>query len=140
MSSIHVIKGRIPNDETIKVYLYDGKFTTGFRILRFDVAPSNWAVDPDCYGVLSTEELGIDARNWNWGDNREKGWAAQASNGGGQVGSYFSRHVDDVIVEDLYIATHTATGQSTNYMIILEKVNIPEYEGALAIVSNSSQG
>ena len=108
--------------------------------MRFDVAPSNWAVDPDCYGVLSTEELGIDARNWDWGDNREKGWASQASNGSGAVGSYFSRHVDDIIVEDLYIATHTATGQATNYMIVLEKVSIPEYEGALAIVANSSQG
>ena len=138
--SIQVLKGQIPNDETIRIRIFDGTNTRGYRILRFDVAPSNWAVDPDVYGVVSTEDLGIDARNWNWGENREKAWAAQISNGAGAVGSYYSRCVEDVLVEDLYIATHSATGQATNYMIVLEKVVITSYESALARVQNMSQG
>jgi hypothetical protein len=140
VSKIHILKGLIPNDETIKIHLFDGSFKTGYRILDFDVAASNWGVDPDCYGVLMTEDKGIDARTWNWGDNREKAWAALSSNGAGAVGSYYNRVIDDVIVEDLYITTFTTTGQGTNYRVVLEKVDISEYQGALAIVTNSSQG
>lgn len=140
MSKLHILRGIVPNDTTIRIHLFDGSFETGFRIVGFEVAPSNWGVDPDCFGVLMTEDLGIDARDWNWGDNREKAWAAQNYNSAGAVGSYFSSFVPDVIVEDLYIATHTQTGQDTNYKVILEKVSMSEYEGALALVRNSSQG
>jgi hypothetical protein len=139
--SIQILRGQIPNDETIRIYLFDGTNTTGYRILRFDVAGSNWGVDPDVFGVVATEDLGIDARTWNWGDNREKAWAAQSYNGGGSTGEYFSRHVDDVIVEDLFIHTISPnTNQAINYMLVLEKIKIPAYEAALARVSNASQG
>jgi len=138
--SIKILRGLIPNDETIRIHLFDGTNTTGYRILSFDIAPSNWAVDPDCYGVVSTQNLGIDARNWNWGETREKAWAARDQNAAGSVGSYFSRSVDDVLIEDLYIATHSATGQGTNYLLVMEKVDIAPYESALARVQNKAQG
>lgn len=140
MSRIRILRGLIPNDETVRIHLFDGRNTTGYRILRFDVAPSDWSVDPDCFGVVLTEDLGINARTWDWGSNQQKAWAARNQNAAGSVGSYFARHVDDIIVEDLYITSYTATGQGTNYMLVIEKLTIAEYESALARVQNMSQG
>ena len=140
--SIQILRGKIPDDETKKIYLDDGDNTTGYRILSFDIAPTNWALDPDCYGRVSTEDITAPQNpvNWDWSDTREKAWAALTSNGSGAVGSYITKVVDDIIIEDLYISARTQTAQDMNYMLILEKIKIASYQSALARVQNSSQG
>ena len=143
--SLRVLKGKIDNDETVRINLFDGDYTTGYRILRFDISPSNWAVDPDVFAVVATEDMGsspaYDARSWDWSSNTEKAWAAHSWNGGGQTGYYFARHVDDIIIEDLFIHTVSPpTGQATNYILVLEKIKTSSSRTALARVQNMSQG
>jgi len=140
MSQYYTAKGFIDKDSIKRVMLFDGQFDTGYKIVEFSIAPSNFALDPDAIARLSTEELTTTAREWNWGDNREKAWAAWQSNGANAVNSYFADWVPDIIVEDLFISTYTSTGQGLNYKIVFEKVKISEYEGALAMVRNQSQG
>ena len=140
MSQYYTCKGFIDDDSSKRIMLFDGQFDTGYKIVEFSIAPGNFALDPDVIARLSTEELTTEVRQWNWGDNREKGWAAWQSNGANLVNSYFADWVPDIIVEDLFIETYTSTGQGINYKIVLEKVKISEYEGALAMVRNQSQG
>ena len=144
MSRFHTLVGSIPDTAAltarVKVPLFDGSFDTGFRIVGFEIAPSNWSIDPDMAAILSTEELTVNGFEWDWGDNRQKGWAAYQANGASAVGNYFREFVDDIVVEDLYINAYSRTNQAINYKIVLEKINITEWEGALAIVRNSSQG
>ena len=144
MSSIHTLVGSIPEATTtstrVRIPLFDGSFETGFRIIGFEIAPSDWTLDPDLAAVLSTEELTTEATSWDWGDNRQKGWAAYQANGASAVGNYYREFVDDLVVEDLFITAFSRTDQAVNYKITLERVKISEWEGALAIVRNSSQG
>lgn len=144
MSRFHTLVGSIADTAAltarVKVPLFDGSFDTGFRIVGFEIAPSNWSIDPDIAAILSTEELTGQGFEWDWGDNRQKGWAAYQANGASAVGNYFREFVDDIVVEDLYINAYSRTNQAINYKIVLEKINITEWEGALAIVRNSSQG
>lgn len=144
MSQFHVMRGSIPDVGTInneiKVYLFDGSFDTGFKIVDFQIAPSNWALDSDVAAILSTESVESNAYQWDWSDNRQKGWATYQANGASATGNYYQEHLDDIIVEDLYIKAWSQTTQSVNYKIVLEKVKITEYRGALALVMNASQG
>ena len=144
MSQYHVMRGQVldvgTTNNEIKVYLFDGSFESGFKIVDFQIAPSNWAVDTDVAAILSTEPVESNAYEWNWSDNRQKGWAAYQANGASATGNYYEEHLDDIIVEDLYIKAWSQTSQAVNYKIVLEKVKITEYRGALALVSNSSQG
>ena len=144
MSQLHIIRGSVPDVGTInneiKVYLFDGSFETGFKIVDFQIAPSDWALDTDVAAILSTEPIEGNAYQWNWADNRQKGWATYQANGASATGNYYQEHLDDIIVEDLYIKAWSQTAQNVNYKIVLEKVKIAEYRGALALVMNASQG
>lgn len=146
MKPYHICRGLIPDagtgDAIVKIQLFDGSFETGYRIISFDIAPSDWSIDPDVTVKLTTEDPSTLGRafEWDFGDNRQKGWATYQANGASATGNYYSEHLDDVIVEDLYIRAYSQTDQGINYKLVLEKVNISEYEGALALVRNSSQG
>jgi len=138
------MRGRVQDVGTInneiQIYLFDGSFDTGFKIVSFEISPGNWNVDPDCSAILATEPIEGNAYQWDWSDNTQKAWAAIQANGAGAVGTYYSSVLDDIIVEDLYIKAWSSTGSDVNYKIVLEKVKISEYRGALALVMNSSQG
>lgn len=131
--------------KTQKVRLFDGQFNTGYVVTKFIIGindPDN--ASNDVYGILLTEDLydGAD-KNWNWGDNREIGWAAMPNvyTDSGVPGMPFNLvDRDNFIVEDLYVYVRSGTSAAAvNYYIELDKYDTTDARGALAMVRNSSQ-
>lgn len=143
MSKYYTAIGKIPvaTDPVKRIRLFTGTYDQGYKIVYFSIAPSNYAVDPDVVAKVTTQDPGTDdARDWDWGDNRQLAWAALQSNGANATGYYYADHIDNLVIEDIYISGYSSTNQAVNYKIILEKVPLKEYQASLAIVNNMSQG
>jgi hypothetical protein len=137
------MRGTVGDGEVERVQLFDGRFDTGYRITAFNC----WNVDPlsanDGIMMLATEEDTdwSSAPSLNAADNTQIAW------GGFSSGTYIWFHnqgivdPDNMIIQDLFIhAQETSSGDSLSYLIKLEKYDIAEWEGALGLVRNKSQG
>ena len=127
-----------------RIILFDGKFTTGYRIVGFDIAPSDMDNESNnvYVGKLTTDSRGgVGAKDWDWDSNFEMAWATvgfDANNpGSGTATSWIDP--DNLIIEDLYLYTTSGGDLEMNYMITLEKYSFSDWRGALAMVRNSSQ-
>jgi hypothetical protein len=138
----YTVKGRLPIASSERITLFDGRFDTGYRVTKFVIAPVSNAGADDTYAKLatSTEVTNTSGHEWNWDSNLEIAWAKNSSSAGGNDGSLeFFIDSDNMIVQDLYIFTGTGSSD-VNYMIHLEKYDITDWQGALAMVRNKSQG
>jgi hypothetical protein len=137
----YTMRGQIAADSNSnRILLFDGRFDTAYRVVDFIIA----AQDPnsasqDCNAKLTTEATTL--LGWNWDDNTEIAWAVSEV----RVTSspVFGRSIvdpDNLIVQDLFIQGENAGSADINYMIKLEKYDIKDYQGALAMVRNKSQG
>ena len=140
----YTVKGRLPKETTERITLFDGKFNTGYRVVKFEIAAQDVATAADAYAKLTTSEnIQGDGDNWYWDDNVEIAWARWVMAGLGTNGTVDAFiDPDNMIIEDLYIASGTAdpSPADVNYMITLEKYDITDWQGALAMVRNKSQG
>ena len=141
----YTCRGQIPEGtaNTYRIPLFDGRFDTAYRVTRFVIAGAR-ADDSssDAVAKLMTEDTGISADFWNWGDNREIAWASTDHRTADGVQKVFSEvDPDNLIVQDLFITAQnrSASNPDINYMISMEKYDITEWQGALAIVRNKSQ-
>lgn len=127
-----------------RIQLFDGQFTTGYRITKFVISPSTPAsadnTASELYSLLSTEpksQLGY----WHWNDIEQLAWAAWNPTYGGRHGTYSELRPENMVVEDLYIQTYTPEDVNWmfNYMIVLEKYEFTAWDGAAVLVRNQSQ-
>ena len=138
----YTVRGQLPKETTERITLFDGRFDTGYRVVGFQVAPENVATSADAYGKLATTETAGDGDSWNWEDNEEIAWARYSAAGGGTNGLYAEFiDPDNMIIEDLFIHAGSADAADSplNYMIHMEKYDITDWQGALAMVRNRSQ-
>jgi hypothetical protein len=133
-----------PNGE--RIILFDGSFDTGYRVTDFRIWSSSYgsSSEPDVVGKLATEEgLSDGATNFmNAGDNREIAWAASAGSTDGGLGFAEDGVIDpdNMIIEDLYIYVRGSSDtRDVNYMVTMDKYDITDWQGALAMVRNRSQ-
>lgn len=125
-----------------RITLDDGNFKTGYRVTKFYV----WALDTECHATLSTVfEAGVSGSGGDYlmdaGDNTQIAWAAHAPSGTGSVIGNGLVDPDNLIIEDLFIRGYaTTTSQPWNYFIEMEKYDITDWQGALAMVRNRAQG
>ena len=148
---MHTARGQINETDTAAgrpkmVQLFDGSFKTAYRVVDFKIWGSNWAsssTNPDVIGKLSTSEnsSGAAATFMNADDDAEIGWAASAGGieGGGAPFADSIVDLDNLIIEDLYVYA-LSTGSATtgiNYLIVMEKYQISEGMGALAMARDA---
>ena len=136
----YTMRGRIDADsDSNRILLFDGSFQTGYRVTDFIIA----SADPndaagDCNAKLTTEATTSHA--WNWDDSTQIAWAVSEN----RVTSspVFGRSIvdpDNLIIQDLFIQCESSNAVTVNYMIIMEKYEITDWQGALGMVRNSSQ-
>ncbi len=142
----YTIRGKIPplNSAGDRITLFDGKFTTGYRVTRvFCSAQDPTDATADCVIAVGTEPDLAATGVWDWSDQREIGWASSNStNGAAATPDGGMVDPDNLVVEDLYVyGRNDDAGNSNeiNYLIYLEKYEFSEWTGALAMVKNKSQ-
>ena len=135
----YTCRGQIASGEETRILLFDGNYDTAYRIVDLAVAPQNPNSGNNAYGKLSSVS-GLNVNEWNWGDNREWAWAGTDTVSDGVVGHGEFIDPDNLIVEDLYFMGVDSANDRVNYMVKLEKYDVGEWRGALAMVRNSAQG
>ena len=132
-----IVEGSYQGSEN-RIHLFDGKFTTGFKVVSFKITPRT-PVSPDLViGKLSTEPLSS-VTVWEWDDVRELAWAKWSAD------KYFDEYEnireDNMVVQDLWISTYNSTTDQSaiNYEIVLEKYEFTAWDGAGTMVRNQSQ-
>lgn len=136
----YTAKGQVASASGVRIKLFDGKFDTAYKVVKFFVTPQNVNSGDNAYGKLTTEDdTGSDPANWDWGSNIEVAWSGTYAVSDGIAGSEMFIDEDNLIVEDLFFYGINSANDRVNYMIHLEKYDITDWQGALAMVSNRSQ-
>ncbi len=132
----------------IRIPLFDGRFDTGYRITSFQVWTQSVqdTYDQRAAGKLgTTDDMSTAAATFmNAGDQREIAWAGQGDGSIDEMGPVTSIiDPDNMVVEDLFVylrINQEAGGEELNYIITLDKYDITDWQGALCMVRNKSQG
>ena len=143
----YTVRGRIQlpaeSNDPVKIQLFDGRFDTGYRITRFEVAGEAMgdANGDSIAAKLVTELSTTPGGDWQWDDNTEIGWSlfTYAMNGTLPFGTKTVIDKDNMVIEDLYIYVNTFGEGGMNYLIEMDKYEISDWEGALGMVRNRSQ-
>ena len=122
-----------------RIQLFDGKFTTGYRIVEFKVMDSGPTGNYEMFAKISTEPKStISAANFS--DVQElayAGWAITNSANGFE-GELIKE--DNMVIEDMWISAYSPSdNRKCNYYIVLEKYTFPAWDGAGILVENLSQ-
>jgi len=144
----YTARGTVVMDELQRIILDDGSAKTGYRITEFVIAPHD--MDDNSAQVYSGKLLTDDdvgtGRNWNWAHNDEIAWSLFAYDGNSPASSngvpFSLVDPDNLVIQDLFVTitdnVQTTTNQC-NYFIRMEKYEITDWQGALAMVRNRSQ-
>lgn len=122
-----------------RIQLFDGLFTTGYRIVSFRIAPQLPTGSFEILSKLSTEPKAV-IYEWNWQDVQELAWHGWNISNSASDLFYVNLREDNMVIEDLWISAYT-TGEaiSVNYEIILDKYSFPAWDGAGILIENLSQ-
>ena len=137
----YTVRGSGLDNQITRIKLFDGKFDSAFRVTKFVVAGVDMSStsETDVNGCLGTTEDAPSA-TWDWGDNRQIGWASLRGIEAASVGDPFSLiDKDNLVVEDLFLYLNGNGSAEVNYYIEMEKYNISDWQGALAMVRNNAQ-
>jgi hypothetical protein len=132
------LRGRVTAAEVNRIQLFDGRFDTGYILKKFVIAPSDVNDAEKIQSKLTTIDH-THQTGWFWDRNTEIAWATWNTPTNSRASQFELIDQDALIIEDLFIDTTADTGEEINYYIELEKVSISDWQGALAMVRNSSQ-
>ena len=142
----YTCRGSIRTDnDANRIILDDGRFDTAYRVVEFVIAPhdmDNLFTYTITSKLLTDDDTSIGV-NWNWDDNSEIAWALFAFDGNAvqTPGTFRQYDPDNLVVQDLFVRADEANGNNikVNYFIRMEKYDISDSQGALAMVRNRSQ-
>jgi hypothetical protein len=140
----YTIRGKMAEGVEEKLQLFDGRFDTAYKVVDIKIASSDvGSSGDDCVIRLSTESIGQMPASGesmiDFSDNRQIAWCGFAAQANGFDNVVPIIDTDNLIVEDLFISGQAGSTHPINYMIFLEKYDITEWQGALAMVRNSAQ-
>lgn len=135
------LRGQVQEGAVKRLIVDDGRLNHGYKVIRFVVSGRPFSSSQDCYATLS---LDFDAPlDWNWGDNRQIGWASTDLAGTAAAVSPFTvLDPDHIVIMDLYIQGQVSGSGGTdviNYLIELEPVELTNDEAILSLIKERSQ-
>lgn len=131
------------------VQLFDGKFSTGYRVVDFKVWSASYdsSNNADCIGKLSKNPDGVTAAAdfFRADDDNQVAWATSGGGADSAALETLGQAIidpDNLIIEDLYVYVRNAGGNTIkiNYLITMEKYDITEARGALTMARDRAQG
>jgi len=126
-----------------RIILFDGQFDTGYRLVEFRVWPQDCSDFNEelTYARVATTDIAIVAATfWNAGDNAQIAWAAGTLDNQPALDNWALVDPDNLIIEDCFVQALSASEENGNYFMRFEKYDISDWQGALAMVRNKSQG
>ena len=135
------VRGSAADNAVTRITLFDGRYDTAYKVVKFVVAGVDMTstTQTDVNGCLGTTE-DAPSSTWDWADNRQIGWASLRGIEAATVGDPFSFiDKDNLIVEDLFVYVNGNGSTQINYYIEMEKYDISDWQGALAMVRNNAQ-
>lgn len=118
-----------------KILLYDGSFETAFILREFKICAEDIA-DQELMSAKLLTTFAPHEQDWHWGSNQEVGWATWNVPSNARFGNFSLVKENIRIVEDLWIDFSGDSSEVVNYYIKMEKINITDWEGALALATN----
>ena len=141
---LKVVKGQITmnthSGAENRIQLFDGKFTTGYRITEFRIVPKSPQNQEEVIAVVSTEPRGAVPSTLDFSNNEEVAYSLWNVPNQTEHSSWNWVVPDNMAVQDLWVSNYT-TGDDThlNYYLILEKYEFAAWDGAATLVRNQSQ-
>jgi len=147
----YTARGTISEDETDagnpqRIPLFDGSFKTAYRVKEFYI----WGADlssvsnNDVAGKLSKNDDGSTAAEsfFRADDDNQIAWAGGEGHQDTFKMSASIVDPDNLVVEDLFVyaATQGTTSVRINYLVIMDKLEITDWQGALAMARDRAQG
>lgn len=140
----YTVRGTVDEGVIRKIQLFDGKFTTGYKVIDFKIMSSSLASSSNnAVARLSTEEIDpmpSSGTMVNFEDNRQIAWAVTSgdTNGSDYIGGIVDP--DHLIVEDLWLSGQNG-GSSVPlcYLVTMEKYEFSDWKGALTMIRNNAQ-
>ena len=135
------LRGQLVEGENKRLILDDGRLNHGYRVVNFVVVGDPSSHSFDAYATLS---LDYDPpKQWDWGDNRQIGWASTNISAAAGVDQPFSLlDPDHVVIMDLYIQGQVGSSGGDgviNYLIELETIDLNDDESILTLIKERSQ-
>jgi hypothetical protein len=137
----YTVRGSGIDNAITRIKLFDGRFDTAYKVTKFVVAGVDITStsETDVNGCLGTTEDAPSA-TWDWSDNRQIGWSSLRGIEAASVGDPFSLiDKDNLVVEDLFLYLNGNASAEVNYYIEMDKYDISDWQGALAMVRNNAQ-
>jgi len=136
------MKGQCDLNARTRILLWDGKYTTGYRVVDFVITPVAPVGTYEYQAKLDTKPPGSSFTGtlWNWTSNTEIGWAVWGVPSNNQVNQNTFIDLENMVIEDLFIELYASTDiGAANYMLTLQKYEFAAYDGAAFLVANQSQ-
>ena len=138
---IRTLRGQVAEGEVKRLIVDDGRLTHGYKVTKFVIAATPSFPDADAYATLS---LDFDAPlTWDWGDNRQIGWAStNTATTAGANNEFSVLDPDHVVIMDLFIQGQVAASGGTsvfNYLIVLEPIELTNEQAILTLIKERSQ-
>jgi hypothetical protein len=135
------LRGQFVEGENKRLIVDDGRLNHGYKVVRFVIAGDPSSSGNDAFATLS---LDYDAPvTWNWGDNRQIGWASTNVQGTAGLEPPFSvLDPDHVVIMDLYIQGQVSSSGGSdviNYLIELEPMELTDDQAILSLIKERSQ-
>jgi len=135
------LRGQVVEGTNKRLVVDDGRLTHGYKVVRFVIACDPGSSAFDAYGTLSLDY--DSSKTWNWGDNRQIGWASTNIVSTAGANAPFSViDPDHVVIQDLWIQGQVSTGTGTdvlNYLIELEPVTLTNDQSIITLIKERSQ-
>jgi len=134
-----IVKGQVLSGTSEKVQLFDGKFTTGYRVTKFVVMENFPTTGKTIVATLKTQRnltLGF----WNFSDDTQIAWASNNAPISTRWGEFSLIDPNNLLIEDLHIEAYVdGESVSVNYYIEMEKFEFASWDGAGQMVRNNVQ-
>jgi len=136
------LRGQIPEGQVKRLIVDDGRLNHGYRVVSFVIAGDGMLSAAN--DVSATLSLDYDAPlTWNWGDNRQIGWASTNVDSVSGTDSPFAvLDPDHIVIMDLYIQGQTGSAGGSgviNYLIELEPMELTNDQAILTLIKERSQ-
>ena len=134
---IHTLRGTVVPGTVKRLIVDDGRINHGYRITKFVVAGDPRDATDEAFATLGRDY--DTPLVWNWGDNRQVGWAASHIRASNSMDTPFILVDQEVVViQDLYIQG-ASNSPYINYYIELEEITLTDDEAIITLIKERSQ-